>query len=113
MTSDLVTDFAQVLGVSPSDITLPTLANVVLSGVARQLADSGAVPSHGVVHTAENTQVNRPLQVGDTARTVLKIIDVRERGGVVQFKTEGTVSVDGQPVAIVTSTLTYREEQSQ
>lgn len=89
---------------------VPTYANLALSGVARQLADSGAVPNHGVVHTAEATRLAKPLAPGSVVDAVLKITKVRERAGVVQFETTGSLTADGETVAVVTSTLSYRTE---
>ncbi|MCX2966270.1 hypothetical protein [Gordonia aquimaris] len=103
-------ELSQVLGAHESSVVVPTFANLILSGVARQLADSGAVPPHGVVHTAEATTVERNFT--DCARRVdatLAVTKVRDRAGVVQFETTGTITDDAGTVAVVVSTLTYRE----
>lgn len=109
---DRVQGLHKILGI-PAEYdssTIPTYANLALSGVARQLADSGAVPSHGVVHTAEATKVVRPLVPGSVVDTSLRITSVRERAGVLQFETTGTLASEGDTIAVVTSTLTYRTE---
>lgn len=103
-----------IVGIAAETSTaIPTYANLALSGVARQLADSGAVPNHGVVHTAEATKVAKPLSPGSLVDAALQITKVRERAGVVQFETTGTLTAHGETVAVVTSTLTYRPESGQ
>lgn len=99
----------QVLGAPKSSDAVPTFANLVLSGVARQLADSGAVPQHGVVHTAETTTVERGFEVGSRVDATLAVTKVRDRAGIVQFETTGTITDDAGTVAVVVSTLTYRQ----
>lgn len=100
----------ELLGAPESSVVVPTFANIVLSGVARQLADSGAVPQHGVVHTAEATTIERDFtNCAQRVDATLAVTKVRDRAGVVQFETTGTITDDAGTVAVVVSTLTYRE----
>lgn len=93
----------------------PSFVNIILSAVARLLADSGAVPSHGVVHVAEKVTLSRPIEVGEVLWTQLVVSSIRERAGAVQFTTESTIIPDGdqggQPIASVTSTLVFNQKE--
>lgn len=92
----------------------PSFVNIVLSAVARELADSGAVPSHGVVHVAEKVTLASSIKVGDVLHTQLTISSIRERAGAVQFATESTITADsGEPVATVVSTLVFNQASVQ
>ncbi|GAB17363.1 hypothetical protein GOEFS_028_00270 [Gordonia effusa NBRC 100432] len=105
-----VAEFSAILG-APDDVVPPSYFNVVLMGVVREFVMSGAVPHHGVVHTAEAATYKRTLRLGEVVSTTLEVTTVRRRAGAVQVVTTTTVSAPDEPeIAVVTTTIAFEEE---
>lgn len=108
-----VAEFATTLG-APDDIVPPSYFNVVLMGVVGAFVMSGAVPHHGVVHTAEAATYKRALRLGEVVSTTLEVTSVRRRAGAVQVTTHTAVNAPGEPeIAVVTTTIAFEDEQEE
>jgi acyl dehydratase len=89
-------------------VAAPTFAAVIAQRAeAAYIGDPAAgIDFSRVVHAEEDIHHHRPIVAGDEISAVLRVVSVRERGGITMVATEVDLSdAAGEPVARVAATL--------